>query len=117
MVPSVAPILQRCKTTWAAQLQPDAIHTAWQDAGSTSWRDRLLHPVTTVQMFLLQIRHGHTACRHRPHFSGRLLSSPLVGADRRSSRVPQAFRYRPLPLRYPSCWGLTHSYVLQKIFV
>ena len=49
MVPSVTTVLQRCKTDWAAQLQPDAIHTACQKAGYTSWRDRLLNPVTTVQ--------------------------------------------------------------------
>jgi hypothetical protein len=27
-------------------------------------------PVTTVQLFLWQILHGHTACRHLPHLSG-----------------------------------------------
>jgi hypothetical protein len=48
MVPSVTTILQRFTTAWAAQLQPDAIYTAWQEAGYTSWRDRLLNPVTTV---------------------------------------------------------------------
>ena len=41
MVPSVTTVLQRFKTDWAAQLQPDAIHTACQEAGYTSWRDRL----------------------------------------------------------------------------
>jgi hypothetical protein len=48
MVPSVTTVLQRFKTDWAAQLQPDAIHTACQKAGYTSWRDRLLNPVITV---------------------------------------------------------------------
>ena len=61
MVPSVATVLQRFKTDWAIQLQPDAIHTACQKAGYTSWRDRLLNPVITVQLFLLQILHGNTA--------------------------------------------------------
>src|SRR6266699_3786335 len=70
MVPSVTPVLQRFKTDWATQLQPDAIHTACQKAGYTSWRDRLLHPVITVQLFLLQILHGNTACNHLPHLSG-----------------------------------------------
>jgi hypothetical protein len=70
MVPSVTTILQRLKTAWAAQLQPDAIHTACQKAGYTSWRDRLLNPVITVQLLLLQILHGNTACQHLPHLSG-----------------------------------------------
>ena len=70
MVPSVTTVLQRFKTDWAAQLQPDAIHTACQKAGYTSWRDRLLNPVITVQLFLLQILHGNTACQPLPHLSG-----------------------------------------------
>jgi hypothetical protein len=70
MVPSVTTVLQRFKTDWAAQLQPDAIHAACQEVGYTSWRDRLLNPVTTVQLFLLQILHGNTACQHLPHLSG-----------------------------------------------
>jgi hypothetical protein len=51
MVPSVTTVLQRCKTDWAAQLQPDATHTACPKAGYPSWRDRLLHPVITAQCF------------------------------------------------------------------
>jgi hypothetical protein len=51
-------------------LQPDAIQAACQEAGYTSWRDRLLTPVTTIQLFLLQILHGNTACSHLPHLSG-----------------------------------------------
>jgi len=41
MVPSVTTVLQRFKTAWAAQLQPDASHAACQEVGDTSWRDRL----------------------------------------------------------------------------
>src|SRR5881409_308474 len=70
MVPSIATVLQRFKMDWAFQLQPDAIHTAGQKAGYTAWRDRLLNPVTTVQLCLLQILHGNTACQHLPHLSG-----------------------------------------------
>jgi hypothetical protein len=40
------------------------------DAVCTAWRDRVLTPVTTIQVFLLQILHGNTACRHLPHLSG-----------------------------------------------
>ena len=51
-------------------MQPEAIIGACEEAGYTSWRDRVLTPVTTIQLFLLQILHGHTACTHLPHLSG-----------------------------------------------
>jgi hypothetical protein len=40
------------------------------EIGYTGWRDRVLTPVTTMQLFLLQILHGNTACSHLPHLSG-----------------------------------------------
>ena len=87
MVPSVTTVLQRCKTDWAAQLQPDAIHTACQKAGYTSWRDRLLNPVITVQLFLLQILHGNTACQHLPHLSGLRFSASAYCQARAKPRA------------------------------
>jgi hypothetical protein len=63
-------VLTRLKTEWAAQLQSDAILAVCREAGYTSWRDRVLTPVTTLQLFLLQILHGHTACSPLPHLSG-----------------------------------------------
>ena len=70
MIPKVTTVLQRFKTEWAAQLQPEAISAACEAVGYTMWRDRLLNPVITVQLFLLQILHGNTACRHLPHLAG-----------------------------------------------
>ena len=70
MVPSINTILQRFSGEWAALLPPDAILTVCRDIGYTAWRDRVPTPVTTVQLFLLQILHGHTACSHLPHLSG-----------------------------------------------
>jgi hypothetical protein len=52
MVTSVTAVLSRFKTEWATQLQPDAIIGACEEAGYTSWRDRVLTPVTTIQLFL-----------------------------------------------------------------
>ena len=88
MVPSVTTILRRLKTAWAAQLQPDAIHTACQEAGYTSWRNRLLNPVTTVQLFLLQIIHGNTACQHLPHLSGLRFSASAYCQARAKLPLP-----------------------------
>jgi hypothetical protein len=70
MVASVTAVLKRLKTEGATQLHPDAIIAACEEAGYTSWRDRVLTPVTTIQLFLLQILHGNTACSHLPHLSG-----------------------------------------------
>jgi Transposase DDE domain len=70
MIAKLTQTLQRLKTDWAAQLQSDAIEAACDAVGYTQWRDRLLNPVVTVQVFLLQMLHGNTACRHLPHLSG-----------------------------------------------
>jgi len=52
MVASVTAVLSRFNTAWASQLQPEAIIGACEEAGYTSWRDRVLTPVTTIQLFL-----------------------------------------------------------------
>jgi hypothetical protein len=70
MVPNVTTILQRFTTEWAALLQPEAILAACGEVGYIAWRHRVLTPVTTIQVFLLQILHGNTACSHLPPLSG-----------------------------------------------
>jgi hypothetical protein len=70
MVPSVTAILQRFTAERATLLQPEAILAACGEVGYTAWRDRALMPVTTTQLFLLQMLHGNTACRHLPQLSG-----------------------------------------------
>ena len=75
MVAGITAVLSRFKTEWATQLPPEAIIGACEEAGYTSWRDRVLTPVTTIQLFLLQILHGNTACTHLPHLSGMRFSA------------------------------------------
>jgi hypothetical protein len=70
MVPDMTTILQRFTGEWTMLLQPEAILTVCREIGYTTWRDRVLTPVTTMQLFLLQILHGNTACSHLPHLSG-----------------------------------------------
>jgi hypothetical protein len=70
MVPHITAILQRLTGEWAALLQPEAILAVCGEVGYTGWRDRVLTPVTTVQLFLLQVLNGNTACCHLPHLSG-----------------------------------------------
>jgi Transposase DDE domain len=70
MVPIMTTILQRFTGEWAMLLQPDAIPTVCREIGYTAWHERVLTPVTTMQVFLRQIRHGNTTCNHLPHLSG-----------------------------------------------
>jgi hypothetical protein len=86
MVPHITAMLHRLTGEWAALLQPEAILAAWGEVGDTGWRDRLLTPVTTVQLFLLQMLHGNTACSPLPPLSG-LRCSAAVSCQARA-RLP-----------------------------
>jgi hypothetical protein len=70
MVPHITTILERFTGEWAMLLQPDAILTVCREIGSTAWRNRMLTPVTTMRIFLLQIFHGNTAYSRLPHLYG-----------------------------------------------
>jgi hypothetical protein len=70
MVPHITTVLPRFTGEWALLLQPEAILAACREIGYTGGRDRVRTPVTTMPLFLLQILHGHTACRHLPQLSG-----------------------------------------------
>ena len=82
MVTHVTAMRKRVHMEWATQLPPEAIIAACEEAGDTSWRDRVLTPVTTIQLFLLQMLHGNTACSHVPHLSGRRFSASAYGQAR-----------------------------------
>src|SRR6266516_3425546 len=64
MVPSLTIILQRFTGEWATRLHPDAILAVCGEIGYTAWRDRVLTPVTTVHLFLLQLLRAYPSCRH-----------------------------------------------------
>jgi hypothetical protein len=59
------------------------------EIGYTAWRDRVLTPVTTMQLFLWQILHSNTACRHWPHLSGLRFTAPAYCQAR--TRLPLRF--------------------------
>jgi len=89
MVPSITTILPRFTGEWAALLQPDAILAVCSEMGYTAWRDRVLTPVTTMQLFLWQMLHGNTACRHLPPLSGLRCSAAAYGQAR--AKLPLRF--------------------------
>jgi hypothetical protein len=67
MPPRILPILERLRQDQSEHLAPAAIEAACRQEGHT-WRKRLLDPVTTIYLFLLQILHGNTACTHVVQF-------------------------------------------------
>jgi Transposase DDE domain len=67
MPPRILPILDRLRQDLAAELTPDSIKAACEEEKYT-WRKRLLDPVTTIYLFILQILHGNTSCQHTTHF-------------------------------------------------
>ena len=66
---SITEILAQFKQKWMEELSPAAIAQAARDAGMT-WNNSMLNPVTTIQIFFLQILHGNTACTHLPRLAG-----------------------------------------------
>jgi len=67
MPPRIIPVLGRLRQDIAAGLSPETIRDACRQA-QHSWRSRILDPVATIYLFLLQVLHGNTACRHVVHF-------------------------------------------------
>lgn len=70
MFPNIAQIVEQFKQRWTEEISPRAIKTAVREAGR-KWRDRKLNPITTVQLFLLQILHGNAACNFLPRLARR----------------------------------------------
>lgn len=69
MVATPTEVVRQFKADWTKCLEPAAILDACREAKHT-WRDRILNPVVLVQVFLLQILHGNTACEHLRHLTG-----------------------------------------------
>lgn len=93
MPPRIVPILGRLRQDLAADLAPETIEEACRQA-NYSWRQRLLGPVTTIYLFLLQVLHGNTACQHVVHFGGWCFSDSAYCQARK--RLPLAVFHRLL---------------------
>ena len=68
MTATLTQVVKQFQQDWTGQLEPEAIRTACRDA-AYRWRERTLDPVTTIQLFLVQILHGNTACTHLRHLT------------------------------------------------
>jgi Transposase DDE domain. len=87
MAASVSGVLLRIKQDLNHSLPPWMIESACRQAGHR-WRERVLGPVMTLHLFVLQVLHANTAIRHLPH----LANVPLNAAAycRARMRLPLA---------------------------
>ncbi len=65
---SITDVVRQFKQNWTQQLSKTGIAEAVRHSGMT-WIDSTLDPITTVQIFFLQILHGNTACEHMSHLA------------------------------------------------
>ena len=66
---SISEVVNHFKENWISELSDTSIEQACRDC-DMSWIRSLLNPVTTIQIFLLQILFGNTACAHMPRLTG-----------------------------------------------
>lgn len=95
MALSIHAAVRRIKAEVAHWLTPEAIQQVCQAVGHT-WRERVLDPVTTVHLFLLQVLHGNTACAHVLRLGGVACSAEAYGRAR--ARLPLAVLERLLQI-------------------
>jgi DDE family transposase len=69
MIGTVTAVLTHIRADLAQILDAPTILALCREAGY-QWRPRVLDPVMTVHLFLLQVLHGNTACSHLPHLAG-----------------------------------------------
>lgn len=85
MARSIAAAVARIKTEVGQWLTAERIQQICCDVGYL-WRDRVLNPVTTIHLFILQIVHGNAACAHVPRLGGVDCTGEAYGQAR--ARLP-----------------------------
>src|ERR1051326_169409 len=99
MPATITQVVKQFQQHWLSQLAPDAILTACRSI-AYGWRERTLNPVTTIELFVVQILHGNTACTHPRH-----LTKPQVMA----SAYCQARRKLPLAVLQQLVRSVSHA--------
>jgi hypothetical protein len=87
MLQSLAEVLSGFKRNWTRILEAYEIERVCREAG-LCWRDRILNPAQTIQLFVLQILHGNTALNHVRFFTPRGFTASAYCQAR--SRIPLA---------------------------
>jgi hypothetical protein len=105
MTATLTQVVKQFQQDWTSQLEPEAIVTACRGA-AYRWRERTLDPVTTIQLFFVQILHGNTACTHLRHltkldvtasaYCQARMKLPLTVFEQLLGSVSQALQHEPL---------------------
>jgi hypothetical protein len=103
---SLVDALRRIQNDLATLLEPEPLRQLCRDCGHR-WRERILGPVTTIHLFVLQVLHGNTACAHLPHLSGMAFTDSAY-CDARS-RLPLAVLQALLRRLVETCKPLTDT--------
>jgi hypothetical protein len=106
MVGTVTEALRHIKAELAALLDAPAILALCREVGY-QWRARLLDPVTTVHLFLLQILHGNTACSHLPRLVAQRFTAAAFCQAR--TRLPLVIWQQLLRRTAAVCEQTTHD--------
>lgn len=69
MLFSLTAALRHVRSELADLMEPVSLTELCRSAGMR-WRDRILDPVSTIQLFLLQLLHGNAACARLPRLTG-----------------------------------------------
>jgi len=85
MAISIAAAIERIKSEVGEWLTPQSIEQICDDHGH-KWRDRVLGPAITIQLFLLQILNGNTANSHVPRLANIDCTGEAYGQAR--GRIP-----------------------------
>jgi Transposase DDE domain len=103
---SLADALRQVRDDLATLLEPEPLRQLCRDCGHR-WRERILGPVTTIHLFVLQVLHGNTACAHLPHLSGMAFTDSTYCEAR--SRLPLAVLQALLRRLVETCKPLTDT--------
>ena len=82
---NITNVVRNFKQNWVEELSAPAITQACRETGM-AWRETMLNPVMTIQIFFVQILHGNTAIEQLPHLTGRSFTAAAYCKAR--MRVP-----------------------------
>jgi hypothetical protein len=106
MTTALTSALRQIRDELPDQLEPLALRGLCLSLGCR-WRDRVLNPVTTIHLFLLQILHRNTACTHLPRLTGLNFTASAYCQAR--SRLPLAVLQALLQRVIETCKPLTDT--------
>jgi Transposase DDE domain len=106
MIPTLTSALRQIRDDLADRLEPLALRDLCQSLGCR-WRDRILDPVTTIHLFILQVLHRNTACAHLPRLTGLDFTASAYCQAR--SRLPLAVLQALLRRLIETCKPLTDT--------